>query len=700
MATNGPDEVIISGSNEAECSETMVEIKIKTLDSQTFTLRVNKCVPVPALKQQIATVTGVLSEQQRLICRGKVLKDDQLLSAYHVEDGHTLHLVVRQPLQSSSPPGISGLESAPAADPASEAARNRVAHSVVLGTFNLAEQGDGLMPDLNRIVSAVLSSIGITGPAAEGVGVVREYVPERLDQTPSAGGIVDMARSQTDQVPQRDATHDASHLPTGAPSGPPHATVIPDSLSTLSQYLSSLRREFSVDGRISNNNAGASDIPGVEGQHSGASIQSSGGQGPMPTPASLAEVVHSAQRLLTEQASGCLLQLARQLEDQTNINDSLARTNIQSSAMRSGVLLQNLGALLLELGRTTMTLRMGRLPSEAVVNAGPAIFISRSGPNPIMVQPLPFQPGTSFGSFPGGGASSVSGGSLGSGLLPRNIDIRIRTGPLMPNVNAVPGEQVGGSQQPPAQVGMTRDASSGVRTNASTGDAGMRVLPVRTVVAAVPATNRSPDSANGGNGIGLFYPLLARFQHLRGGLLGSGDGASQTGHLFSSTNGFSVLSDMRTSVDTLVPQQQASDQIRQSQTQASNVMPQNGQESRSDISSRFDQLLRTIFPGEEFHVSTGEVNLQHSMSVAGATREQQGGPEEPSGVTDEGLLFSNLLQQVMPVISQSINETAGSTHPPDLSIDPIEVENPCDAGSSHLRRDPPSPPDSKRQKME
>ncbi|CAH1442657.1 unnamed protein product [Lactuca virosa] len=50
-------------------------------------------VPIHALKEQIASVTGVLSEQQRLICRGKVLKDDQLLSAYHVEDGHTLHLV-------------------------------------------------------------------------------------------------------------------------------------------------------------------------------------------------------------------------------------------------------------------------------------------------------------------------------------------------------------------------------------------------------------------------------------------------------------------------------------------------------------------------------------------------------------------------------------------------------------------------------
>ncbi|CAI0399445.1 unnamed protein product, partial [Linum tenue] len=63
-------------------SEPTIEIKIKTLDSQTYTLKVDKQMPVPALKEQIASVTGVLSEQQRLICRGRVLKDDQLLSAY------------------------------------------------------------------------------------------------------------------------------------------------------------------------------------------------------------------------------------------------------------------------------------------------------------------------------------------------------------------------------------------------------------------------------------------------------------------------------------------------------------------------------------------------------------------------------------------------------------------------------------------
>ncbi|CAI9276229.1 unnamed protein product [Lactuca saligna] len=49
-------------------------------------------VPVLALKEHIASVTVVLSEQQRLIYRGKVLKDDQLLSAYLLH-GKVVHKV-------------------------------------------------------------------------------------------------------------------------------------------------------------------------------------------------------------------------------------------------------------------------------------------------------------------------------------------------------------------------------------------------------------------------------------------------------------------------------------------------------------------------------------------------------------------------------------------------------------------------------
>jgi len=108
-------------------------------------------------------------------------------------------------------------------------------------------------------------------------------------------------------------------------------------------------------------------------------------------------------------------QLLAQLGGLQNVTDPAIRRDLQSSAIRSGSLLHNLGSLLLELGRTTMLLRINPVSvgflwqlcstyflleivynfvliyftfvqSEAVVNSGPALYISPSGPNPLMVQ--------------------------------------------------------------------------------------------------------------------------------------------------------------------------------------------------------------------------------------------------------------------------------------------------------------------------
>lgn len=54
--------------------------------------------------------------------------------------------------------------------------------------------------------------------------------------------------------------------------------------------------------------------------------------------------------------------LAGQLQDQVNATDPSVRSSTQSSAWGTGSLLHNLGAFLLELGRTTMTLRLGQTP--------------------------------------------------------------------------------------------------------------------------------------------------------------------------------------------------------------------------------------------------------------------------------------------------------------------------------------------------
>ncbi|XXG59023.1 hypothetical protein AAC387_Pa04g1181 [Persea americana] len=756
METNGADKVTVSGVGEAECPETMVEIKIKTLDSQIYTLRVNKCMPVPALKDQIATVTGVLSEQQRLICRGKVLKDDQLLSAYHVEDGHTLHLVVRQPFHSSSSTttGLMGSESTAdhPVDPSNGHNRgNHVAHSLVVGTFNMADQRDGAMPDIGRIVSAVLSSFGITN--TEGVDL-REHSMERLNRASSASGMSDSTQPLSEQTAPRaqsDSLHDAFRSPISVSVGSIPPTVIPDSLTTLFQYLSHLRHEFSAIGRNHNRDAGDVNIDGMEGGgHDGAS-RSGAGQG-LPTPESLAGVMQSTRQMLVEQAAGCLSQLAGQLESHSSLTDPSARMDIQTNAIRSGVLLHNLGALLLELGRTIMTLRMGRTPAEAVVNAGPAVFISTSGPNPIMVQPLPFQPGTSFGAIPmGTPGHGISGGILGSGSgrLPRNIDIRIRRGSSISAASAGQGEQAG-ARQPPVQPdpaisagpNLAHQPVSGASGSPSfPGESRVRIVPIRTVYAAVPAALSHPQSDSAGSAAGLFYPLLARFQHLSSGHanvtrgsqssgesqpsgpettqqqttehaahqqnLGSNGGAprregnGQTVINLSPTDGSSVVSDVNFSADTSGQHLQGDG-------------PQNGQDSTTQITSRFDQLLRTIFPGEQINLS--EVNLQARPTgpVMGQTggNGRDGVASEASGVDmDPGTFFSGLVRQIMPFISQTSPAevanassvravTAHHNTESDPSTSQTEGETSTEVGNSRRRGDPPSSPSSKRQKTE
>ncbi|KAA8522930.1 hypothetical protein F0562_009353 [Nyssa sinensis] len=684
MGSNSANE--IPRANEAEGSETTIEIKIKTLDSQTYTLRVNKQVPVPDLKEQIASVTGVLSEQQRLICRGKVLKDDQLLSAYHVEDGHTLHLVARQP----PPPSSESLPSLPA-DPASSTSRSQrvqVAPGVVVETFNMPDQGDGAHPDINRIVAAVLGSFGInrSGSGNEGV-YLQAHGSERPERTLGGGGITASTQPQPELAGMRgqsDRSLPAFGLPTTVALGHLQPLVIPDSLTTLSQYLSRLRQEYGEN--VGGNDAQADAIHGTEGRESNSVPHSGTVQEGLPTPSTLAEVLLSTREMLVEQTAECLLQLGRQLQNQLNVTDPMVRLSTQSNAWRSGILFQNLGAFLLELGRTTMTLRMGQTPSEAVVNAGPAVFISRSGPNPLMVQPLPFQPGTNFGATPTGTGLTGSGlvNDVGAGFLPRHIEIHIRRGSSTARAN-VNQEERASSQQPSVQRNPAmssggeihvNQATSGVSEGSSlTAEPGVRLVPIRTMVAAVPGSLSH-------------LPVLGRFHHVASGRLSDRRG-SQT---FGEYQPNSFQTEPQPNSESAVQQnneehardgnaanaagEQGSLPAVNSRSFNINVLStggsENNQESEREIPGEVFQFLRTLFPGSEIHVEDAGLRPTATGSVPeneGTTSAATDAQEAEREVSDEGIFLSNLLRQVMPLISQltSPEPNVVSTETPDAS---------------------------------
>nr|XP_048334815.1 ubiquitin-like domain-containing protein CIP73 isoform X3 [Ziziphus jujuba var. spinosa] len=725
------------GSDAVGGSEA-IEIKIKTLDSQTYTLRVDKQMPVPALKEQIASVTGVLSERQRLICRGKVLKDDQLLSAYHVEDGHTLHLVVRQPI----PPSSEGLSNFPATDPASSTSRghsNQVAPGVVIETFSVPVQGDGVPPEINRIVSAVLGSIGLShvGSGSEAFDF-REHGSQRPERTAGATGIFDTTQLQPEHAGMRvpsDRLHGTFGHSAAFSLGSLSSNVIPDSLTTLSQYLRRIRSEFDAMGRDAGTSGQAGAAHTTESRSSKTAPSSSGTRPEgFPTPASLAEVMLSTRQMLIEQTAESLYQLARQLENQVNVTDPSSRLNIQSTAFRTGALFNDLGAFLLELGRTIMTLRLGQTPSEAVVNAGPSVFISPSAPNPIMVRPLPFQVATSFGAIPMGAvqpSSSLVNGR-GTGFLPRRIDIQIRRGSSTATHDAN-REEHGDTQQPSGQRDpttssggenpVTQAASRVPEGPTFAGDSGVRVVPIRTMVAAVPGPFSRLPSDSSGNSVGLYYPVLGRLQHVASGHVSSDRGSQASGE----RNPASVHTEQQmaqASVQRLNDLAQdgsiPTSDLRQpepSNTRSINInilsagRMQNNNESDRQIPSSVMQFLRTLFPGGEIHVEDGGLEGTPAGSEPDQARTSSDiarAPEAEPRVSDEGIFLSNLLHQIMPVIAQQAGAEQDVVPPEQINASERtmtqdssnEAEN-SNAGTSRRPSDDDSnPQSSKRQKIE
>ncbi|GJS69600.1 hypothetical protein Tco_0702441 [Tanacetum coccineum] len=109
---------------------------------------------------------------------------------------------------------------------------------------------------------------------------------------------------------------------------------------------------------------------------------------------------------------------AGRLEEEVTCTDPTVRAQMQSEAMQSGLVMQHLGAFLLELDRTMLTV-LDSLPQHI------------SSPNPIMVQgayecilggvlQYPYRGNASS-------PNSTSFGPVDIGAVPRHINVHIHT---------------------------------------------------------------------------------------------------------------------------------------------------------------------------------------------------------------------------------------------------------------------------------
>ncbi|KAF9621499.1 hypothetical protein IFM89_021803 [Coptis chinensis] len=455
-----------TGNSNTETSESIVEINIKTLDSQIYRFRVDRNIPVPSLKEKVASQSGVPVEQQRLIFRGKVLKDDHLLSEkssfsslskrfsssflwfpdkyLDVEGGHTLHLVVRQPVQSQTPTGGNSGEASGHSDTRASlriswemmlALEPHVTGLVKFHTVYFLEpsmSGTKVVKavvqifrpgDLSRIIGAVLNSIGIGS------------------QTPTGGsnnlssGMPSNGSSQTSQGVDTDRTREivvvgarqqtTCHL--GRHSPIVHSSSVNQSLPfplTGAAVVVPSPQMFMNRMELALSATGYWQSPSpvnVEDSPREIYLLMDG----TAYPEALIVILRRAQQLISGHGVAAISHIAGRLESEGGSNDSSVRNQIQTESVQVGLAMQHLGSLLLELGRTILTLRMGQSPAESLVNTGPAVYVSPSGPSPIMVQPFPLQTSSMFGGSASSQAIPGTMGPLGPGDALRNVNIHI-----------------------------------------------------------------------------------------------------------------------------------------------------------------------------------------------------------------------------------------------------------------------------------
>ncbi|RHY08599.1 hypothetical protein DYB36_003284 [Aphanomyces astaci] len=97
---------------------TTMRVNLKFIDEEAIAMIVDRGISIADLKAQIMRPTGTAVERQRLIYKGKVMRDHMHLHNYNFMDGDTVHVVVNPPRStptttSSSPAQPSSLPPTP-----------------------------------------------------------------------------------------------------------------------------------------------------------------------------------------------------------------------------------------------------------------------------------------------------------------------------------------------------------------------------------------------------------------------------------------------------------------------------------------------------------------------------------------------------------------------------------------------------------
>eukprot|EP00850_Spirogloea_muscicola_P003160 SM000012S25422 [mRNA] locus=s12:1078304:1084705:+ [translate_table: standard] len=390
-----------------------VEIRVKTLGAEEYILRVDRRIAVHALKERIAAVANVPPPLQRLICKGKVLKDEQFLSDFGIDDGHTLHLVTRpvQALsQQPSPEQVHGDGPAILGGPPLNMpfpAVNMPFPAVV-----------GNVPDLNQVLGTVLNSVGMAGYNTASVnGLVPPFgsapaFQVNVGDNAMAANMWNLAQGSlqplppgpngrpnaTEHVLPQGFTQGANTLAREATSGQQQAVPEMTALATTLSYISTLaqamqQQDGGQDGTRGNSGAAAAAActePSSTGQQNIAEDSASAGmQNGQAGAHQMGAVLRNARDLLVGSFATSLENLAANLEMECGTTSQPPSSTLQQNLLQMANRLQELVPLVLELSRMVQVLRIDFAQGQVNLQTTASAFISPTGPNPLIIQSLP-----------------------------------------------------------------------------------------------------------------------------------------------------------------------------------------------------------------------------------------------------------------------------------------------------------------------
>lgn len=245
-----PQATSSAGSSAVHEPSQDVEVHLKFIHHErTVTVRVPTSVGIAQLKTRVLEAYRSVDEQSedasssngaplRLIYKGKVLKDDQMLGSYHFVDGDTLHAVFGRP--NATPSADSNATAADSTANASAAATTTttttsegmrdMGNGVMMGRFDVEAETDTPLPSLGQLVTSMLASLGGGGSNSEpteGVSSIRIISSDGsgLQQTAAA---MNPGPAQTHREPSAQAPPVSAPLtpaPTPVPTTPQQQDV-------------------------------------------------------------------------------------------------------------------------------------------------------------------------------------------------------------------------------------------------------------------------------------------------------------------------------------------------------------------------------------------------------------------------------------------------------------------------------------------